>query len=59
MSTAAVAGSAAQSVTNTKEEQSLKDLEKIFNPPRRFKKFSEMAGNTGLDHGDGTIDIKA
>ena len=54
-----MAGSATQSVTNAKEEQSLKDLEKIFNPPRRFKKFSEMAGNTGIDHGAGTNDIKA
>jgi hypothetical protein len=59
MSTAAMAGSATQSVTNAKEEQSLKDLEKIFNPPRRFKKFSEMAGNTGIDHGAGTNDVKA
>jgi hypothetical protein len=59
MSTAAVAGSATQSMTNAKEEQSLKDLEKIFNPPRRFKKFSEMAGNTGIDHGVGTNDVKA
>ena len=59
MSTAAVAGSATQTMTNTKEVQSLKDLEKIFNPPRRFKKFSEMAGNTSLDHGADKNDIKA
>ena len=29
-----------------KEEKGFKELEKIFNPPRRFKKFSETAGHS-------------
>jgi hypothetical protein len=36
----------------------MKDLEKIFNPPRRFKKFSEMLGNNHHDK-EHQVDTKA
>jgi len=35
-----------------KEEKGFKELEKIFNPPRRFKKFSETAGHSSPAHLD-------